>query len=673
MATHTARRIGTLILLIAAVFAARSKAQFMAPELAPNLGWLNTDRPLRLNDELKGHVVLLDFWTYCCINCMHILPDLEALEDKYADEPFIVVGVHSAKFTNEAQRESIRNAIFRYGITHPVVVDDNFAVWNKFGARGWPTFVLIGADGRVIGSTSGEGNRDMLDAAIARALAEGKKSGALAKTKVTFQTDASVAPPSGLFYPGKVAAAAPAGDMPGYLFVSDSSHNRVIVASWPDDTGASHLINVFGDGEIGRSDGGPDDARFHDPQGLAYDARADTLYIADTKNHLLRAIDLTAKTVATIAGTGVQSYDRTGGGKATTQGLSSPWGLALDASHDRIDIAMAGTHQLWTYDLKTRVSKRLAGSGAENIVDAPAKQASLAQPSGVALSTVGDRLYFADSEVSAIRYLDFTDHRVRTIIGEGLFEFGDIDGAAPNARLQHPLGITVLPTGAGDRLLVADTYNHKIKLVDPDSRTSQWWLGSDHATQKKTHGPALNEPGGVSLAGAGADARLFIADTNNHRIVMVNPATKEWREVVIDGLQKPGQTQATSLPSTATSAAIAPDKSITIQVSGVIPEPQKLTVEAPTAVSIQRIRNGQTTRLAQRTWRADRFPVSVNLDAGAVAAGDELVVLLSYATCDDSASLCIPHDTTWRVRLETGADDTITLGEHVADAVSPKN
>jgi DNA-binding beta-propeller fold protein YncE len=211
-------------------------------------------------------------------------------------------------------------------------------------------------------------------------------------------------------------------------------------------------------------------------------------------------------------GNGEQGRDRRGGRAGREQELNSPWDVALSGDGGTLYVAMAGPHQLWQVDLATRVAKVLAGSGIENIADGPAAGAQLAQPSGLALSGDGTRLYFADSEVSAVRYLDLTENRVHTIIGTGLFDFGDVDGVYPSAKLQHPLGVAVF----GDKVLVADTYNHKIKLIDPDERRVERWLEA-----------GLAEPGGLSLAGG----RLFIADTNNGRVLMVDVETREVVEV----------------------------------------------------------------------------------------------------------------------------------------------
>lgn len=537
-----------------------------AAELEPNLGWLNTDKPLRLSDELKGHVVVLDFWTYCCINCMHILPDLAAIEERFKDQPVIVIGVHSAKFENESDRKAIRAAMQRYAIHHPVVVDDTYGIWTKYGAKGWPSFAVIGADGKLVPISgpmgndfiaSGEGPAKTLAAVVERSLAEGRASGTLAKTPFKPKPDANVPASSGLAFPGKVLAVPPIvpaltgdvrlGDTRGFLFIADSTNNRIVQATLPDDKGHSTLIDVFGSREPGLVDGPQEKVRFRDPQGMAFDRARSTLYVADTKNHAIRAIDLKRKTTATLVGDGVQGNDREGGKLGAAQRLNSPWDLALTADGTAMSVAMAGTHQLWNIAIPSRCASAIAGGQGEDIVDATARVARLAQPSGLAYSSDGSRLYFADSEVSAVRYLNFRNNQVRTIIGVGLFQFGDVDGAYPDARLQHPLGVALWPKypgdespSAGDRLLVADTYNHKIKLIDVKSESSTTWIGVGRATpETRRTALVLDEPGGLCLLrenGPPVRDWLFIADTNNHRIIRVDAATKVWVEVEIAGL-----------------------------------------------------------------------------------------------------------------------------------------
>lgn len=496
-----------------------------APELEPNRGWINTDRPLRLNHELRGHVVLLDFWTYCCINCMHILPDLEFLEQKYADQPFMVVGVHSAKFDNEEHRETIEAAVRRYNIKHPVVIDDDMEIWNRYTVQAWPTFVLIDSRGRAVGMTSGEGNRDILDAAIAKLLQQGRTEGTLAKQPVMINAG-EVESPGKLAFPGKLLA----DEAGGRLFIADSNHCRIVVTTLPGADGKATLISTIGSGRRGRDDGTFDTASFNNPQGLAL--VGETLYVADTDNHSIRSVDLATSSVTTVSGTGKQGYDRRGGKAGTKQEIASPWDLEYDEGRNRLFVAMAGTHQIWTYDLLSGVAEVYAGSGRENIVDGRALEANLAQPSGLAL--LDHNLFVADSEVSAIRRVHAENGGVTTVVGLGLFVFGDVDGRGDAVRLQHVLGVTAY----GRNLLIADTYNHKIKEVNPVTKEVRTLFGTGKPGREAGGRPAFFEPAGLEVA----NGKLYVADTNNHRVVVINLETSDWSEVEIDALKAPETT-----------------------------------------------------------------------------------------------------------------------------------
>lgn len=650
----------------------------MAPELEtalpPAEAWLNTDRPLRLAHELRGHVVLLDFWTHCCINCMHVLPDLEFLEHKHADRPFVVIGVHSAKFESEGDRASIRAAMFRHNIRHPVLIDTGMALWRRYGVRSWPTFVLIGADGRLIGFTSGEGKREVLDQAITLALEEARDRGLLAEERVRIIPDEAPRPASGLSFPGKVLAFPPdpALERSGLLFVSDSSHHRVVVATWPDDAGSSDLVDIFGSGEPSLDDGRGIDAGFRDPQGLAYDpalGAAGTLYVADTKNHAIRAIDLASQVVTTIAGTGGQSSDRRGGAAGRDQGLSSPWDLALTPDGRTLYVAMAGPHQLWRIDLFDEArATAIAGGMGENLVDGPARQAMLAQPSGLALSGDGRWLYFADAENSAIRLLDLERAQVGTIIGRGLFEFGDVDGAYPAARMQHCLGVTTYPTPEGERLLVADTYNHAIKIVDPFARTSRTLIrpGADDGALP------LSEPAGLFLAPGTPDGartpRLFIADTNNHRIVVADPETGALREVRINGLTPPslgalgGDPTRDAIPTT---IALIPEQPATLRLRVELPEGAAVNTEFPASVRLWRLPPPGTRtppRVISQTTIAPRLPAEVAVPASAVRNDGRLLVELSFGWCvAGTSATCRPGQVAWNIRIHRGDSSVADL------------
>ena len=482
-----------------------------APELEGGIAWLNTGKPLTLKD-LKGKVVLLDFWTLCCINCIHVMPDLERLEKKYANE-LVVIGVHSAKFENEKNSESIRKAILRYGLRHPVVNDADQKIWDAYGCSSWPTLVLIDPEGNFLGQTSGEGKFELLDKVIAKVIEDARKKKTLNEKPIRFDTakfrDKVDSP---LYFPGKVLA----DEKTDRLFIADSTNHRIVVTDLK-----GNAIAVAGTGTPGKKDGPFTVAQFDDPQGMA--VRGDTLYVADRKNHCIRELDLKARTVKTIAGTGEQ--DRVGrgeGGPALERGLNSPWDLLLDG--DRLFIAMAGHHQIWTLNLKEKRVEPFAGLGAERLRDGPLESACFAQPSG--LTTDGKFLYVADPEVSAVRKVPMDGQgRVTTLVGTGLFDFGDEDGIGTAAKLQHAIGVQY---HAG-KVYVADTYNSKLKVIDLKDGSVTTFLGS----KKDDKDRMFNEPAGLSLA----HGKLYVADTNAHRIRVVDLKTKELTTLPIKGIQ----------------------------------------------------------------------------------------------------------------------------------------
>jgi thiol-disulfide isomerase/thioredoxin len=395
-----------------------------APDFPPGVEWLNTDRPLSLRD-LRGKVVLLDFWTYCCINCMHIIPDLKKLEEKYAKE-LVVIGVHSAKFPGERETENIRQAILRYEIEHPVINDSAMEIWQQYAVRAWPTLMLIDPDGKVIGYKTGEGVYEPFDQLISKVIGEFDAKGKINRSPLDLKLERHKTPASMLAFPGKVLA----DEKSGKLFIADSNHNRVVVLSLKDYS----VIDVIGTGEMGMSDGSFESATFNHPQGMAFDGKA--LYVADTENHAIRRVDFDGRSVRTIAGTGKQA-DRIEqfGGQGRSVALNSPWDLVLHSG--TLYIAMAGPHQLWRMNPETGGIVPYAGTGREARIDGPLDESALAQPSG--LTTDGKKLYFADSEVSAIRSADLDPKGyVETIVGQGLFDFGDKDGRGDEVRLQHP-------------------------------------------------------------------------------------------------------------------------------------------------------------------------------------------------------------------------------------------
>ncbi|MDG2381061.1 MAG: thioredoxin-like domain-containing protein [Pirellulaceae bacterium] len=516
--------------------------QIAIPDLPSDLTWFNTTEARQLQD-FKGKFVLIDFWTYCCINCIHILPELKKLEQAFSRQ-LVVVGVHSAKFDTERADDNLREAILRYEIEHPVVNDPQLEVWRTFGANSWPTILLIDPNGKAVFMRSGEFQFEQMQAVLNAAIPYYRQQGSLDETPLRFDQLSKKQPKRTLSFPGKVLA----NEKTQQLFIADSNHNRIIVT---DLEGRSPLI--IGSGKQGRTDGDFGQAEFHHPQGLAFDGEQN-LYVADTENHLIRHVDLTQKTVRTIAGMGIQGRNAWPGwtgdpnqkpesgrwvGAPLETALNSPWALWIHDHH--LMIAMAGSHQLWRMPLKGDTIGPYAGNGREDIVDGPRlpvtpyglNASSFAQPSG--LASDGRRLFVADSEGSAIRVLPFDPTRpVSTLIGPSqlpanrLFEFGDIDGKLSSGKLQHAIGIAY-----GDqKLFVADTYNNKVKVIDLSEATISTLTNPADNDQ-----PFLfNEPAGLSFAAG----KLYVADTNNHRIRVLNLLEpSQIQDLKISGLSPP--------------------------------------------------------------------------------------------------------------------------------------
>jgi len=468
-----------------------------APEF-PDFDWLNTDTKLSLS-KLKGHVVVLDFWTYCCINCMHTLPTLARLEHAYSGKPVVFIGVHSGKFFTEQETKNVRSAILRYEIEHPVIVDRKMKIWQGYGVQAWPTIVILDPNGNVVYHQSGEGNYDAISDTIDVLLQKHEQKGTLAKEPLRIKPSES-SKNNTLSFPGKISIS-----KSGKIAISDSNHNRILVVDL-----SGNILHTIGSGKAGFVDGDFEHAEFFRPQGVAWNG--DSLFVADTENHALRKIDFTQNKIVTLVGTGRQGPWCSPGGKGTLTAISSPWDVAC--RDNVVYIAMAGNHQIWTYDTTTEMVMPFAGTGQENIIDGPAKSAQLAQPSG--LFIYGDILYFTDSETSAIRKIELATNIVQSLVGHGLFEFGHEDGHVDSALFQHPLGLCA----TSDTIFVADTYNSAIRVIDLKSSQVYTLIGK---TEKETACLpentlcdilALYEPGDVELY----NGKLYIADTNNHLI-----------------------------------------------------------------------------------------------------------------------------------------------------------
>ncbi len=617
----------------------QERARVRAPELSGGRGWLNTDKPLSLA-ALKGKVVLLDFWTYGCINCMHIIPDLKKLEKKYPNE-LVVIGVHSAKFENEKDTENIRRIVLRYEIEHPIVNDADFVIWKNYAVNAWPTRYLIDPAGYIIGKLSGEGGYEALDKAIADSIAEFRQRGELNEAPLKLVLERAKIGDLPLAFPGKILA----DQKSDRLYIADSDHNRIVIAKL-DGT----LLETIGNGVHGARDGSFDQATFFRPQGMALSG--ETLYVADTENHLVRQVDLKSKTVKTIAGTGAQSRQYGAAGPALSIALNSPWDLQLVGR--TLYIAMAGPHQIWKLDLEKQEVSTFAGSGREARLDGSPDEAAFAQPS--ALATDEKTLYVSDAEANIIRAINLGPHgKVRTLVGGNLFDFGDVDGLGNDVRLQHPLGLALW----NNKLLIADTYNHKIKLLDPAARSVKSLAGTGKPGQSDGAKPSFYEPGGLAVAGD----KLYVADTNNHAIRVLDLKTNETKTLALKGLQPPSSNQ------TAASVDIAPnaeeiklprqkvragEAALVINVE--LPAGYHLNPTAPQRYSVS-VEDGAKSLViaeqdASRSTRGSQLPIRVPVKA-TLAGMAELRASFTFVYCrEDNTGTCRIKTLVWNAQVE---------------------
>ncbi|MGO1283620.1 MAG: NHL domain-containing thioredoxin family protein [Brachybacterium sp.] len=531
-------------------------------------GWLNTGGAELDLESLRGKIVLLDFWTFCCVNCLHVLDELRPLEEKWEQE-LVVIGVHSPKFEFEKDPEALAANIERYEVSHPVIDDPELETWTAYGARAWPTLMVLDTHGRIAGNLSGEGHAANIDRLVEQLVAEGEADGSLrrgpAPTVLTERT------PQTLRFPSKLTV------LPdGRLVISDAGQHRLVVFQNDGVT----VDAIIGTGARGHADGDEETAQFAEPNGVlalpdqvAAEVGYDLL-VADTANHRLRGVKIgqdrllrsrTATEAITVAGTGAQWMQGEplprGEGDARDYSLSTPWDLTWSQVLNRAVIAMAGVHQLWTFDPVSGALMVLAGTTQEGLVDGPAVTSWWAQPSGLDELPDG-RIVIADSETSAIRVLDPHTMRVSTLVGQGLFDFGHVDGPADTARLQHPLGVTALPDG---RIAVSDTYNGAIRIVEApatdgervttggitalsgviglaDQPSTSGTEGADGAAPGQAHvvtvATDLKEPSdaivGPPIDGIG---QLIVVESGTHRITWV-PVAKAAERMIDHGAQR---------------------------------------------------------------------------------------------------------------------------------------
>ena len=565
----------------------RAKGRVRAPELRGAGGWLNTGgRELSLAG-LRGRIVLLDFWTSACANCLHVIDELRPLEARYADV-LTTIGVHSPKFPHEAEHAAVVAAVQRYDVRHPVLDDPDLATWRQYAINAWPTLVLVDPDGYVVATRAGEGHAAAL-AALVDALVDEYGD------RLRRGDDAFVPPAheeTTLQFPGGIAVT-PAGT----LLVADAGHHSVVELAADGET----LLRRIGSGERGRADGAPEDASFAEPQGVAVlppgAVPGVDVLVADTANHLVRGVRLDTGEVSTVADLPAALADaRTITGPVP--GVLSPWDVAW--WDGRIAVAAAGVHLLLSVE-PAGTAAILAGTTVEGLKDGPAPDGWLAQPS--ALAPDGPRLWFADAETSSLRTLE--DDLLHTHVGEGLFDFGLVDGPAGQARFQHPLGVTLLPDGA---VAVLDTYNGAVRRFEPRDGIVD------------TLATGLAEPTGAVVHGD----ELIVVESAAHRLTRIplRPTVEVGTgdvTVEVTFVPPPGETlddrygPSTSLRITglATGPSLGPDLTRTVRIGN----ESRLHVSAYAASCDERAEHS-ACHLARRDWDlrvTDGAPTAIEL------------------------------------------------------------
>ncbi len=584
-----------------------------APELNGRGGWIGTDgSPLSLQ-ALRGRFVLLDFWTFCCINCLHVLDELRPLEAEYADV-LTVIGVHSPKFVHEADHDAVRAAVERYEVHHPVLDDPDLTTWQTYGVRAWPTLTLIDPEGYIAAQFSGEGHAHALKARLDELIEAHVAKGTLRRGDTAYVPPEPE--PTTLRFPGKVV------QLPnGNLLVSDTRNHSVVELADDLET----VVRRIGTGERGLVDGRLDEAKFGEPNGLAVlppdvaEAAGYDVVVADTVTHTLRGVRLADGSVTTIAGTGQQWMQGDG-----TDVLSSPWDVAWwDGA---IWIAMAGIHQLWTFDPLTGAVSVAAGTTNEGLRDGELSTAWFAQTSG--LSAAGDTLWLADSETSALRRV--RGDQVETLVGTGLFDFGLRDGPADKALLQHPLGVTALPDGS---VVICDTYNDAIRRYDPTT------------SEVSTLATGLREPSGAVVVGE----HLVVVESAAHRLTRIPLGSAA---VPVDDFAHQTQRPATEIAPGPVELVVVFDPPPGQKLDDRYGPSTRLLVSA-TPPALLRAGEGRTSELTR----------TLEMDA-AVGSG-VLHVAAMAASCEESSehAACHVHQQDWGVpvRVVDGGANRIEL------------
>ena len=576
--------------LVSKTFFYNSNSYKLITDNGENPEWLNVSEPLKASN-LEDRVILLDFWTYACVNCMHMIPEIKKLEEEFGSK-LTVIGVHSGKFDNEKNVEGIRNAIVKYDISHPVVNDSKFNIWNNFKVKSWPTLILIGPNGQIKGTYVGEGTSQQIREDVTKLVKKYRYS--LNRDPLPIVPEKNKIVGHVLSFPSKLEyvkdfeskgiAKTPA------ILISNSGKNTIIVSSLSGD-----ILLEIGSGKKGLTDGTIGSASFNNPHGLLY--KNSVIYVADTGNHALRKIDLKKNEVSTIAGSGARGQILLESKTAKESDLASPWDLEFFPDKNNIIIANSGTHQLLKYDITKEAISPFAGNGVEGIIDGSYPKNNLAQPS--AINIFSEKLYFIDSETSSLRVAD-KNGLVKTLIGSDLFKFGHKNGPAKEALMQHPVGLAVDDTG----IYIADTHNSIIRKYDVSQATISDYSGSGKKNSdigSNLKNVSYNEPEDI----VAVLDKFYIADTNNNRILVIN---RNSGDVSVLDVMPPLKLQKQGMLEYLPNLNNLPDKTVksdvNISLLMRLPDGWKINEEGPSFINLLEISKNEAILIASYDWNS---------------------------------------------------------------------
>ena len=458
-----------------------------APTLHSSLNWLNADA--QTISAQRGRVLALVFWNAGSAYCHNLIDELNRLKARY---PFAlaVLGIHLPRFDAEVDGRTVLKAINRLGVGFAVANDRGWVTWQQYGISSWPSVALINPEGELREIFSGDDQAAALDAAISGLIDEvgGPTSMPSGEASLRGAEERTV-----LSFPSGIALS------DSHLYIADTGHHRVLECTFE-----GRVLRQFGTGYPDLVDGPSSEAAFTLPRGLC--VIRDMVYVADAGNHALRRIHLAEDRVETLLGSGKPGQPQEGvPAKPSACLLNQPWAVA--GAFDRLFIAVAGCNQIWEYELGHARMRFVAGTGELGIADGPGRNAVLAHPAGLAL--VQQTLYVADSASSAIRNVHLQSGVVETLVGHGLYDFGEQDGRRRDARLQYPLGLALDP--ASPVLWIADSYNGSLRKLRLG--------GGEISTHPMPQ--ALSQPTALAI-GRGM---LWIADAGAHEIYAHDPAT----------------------------------------------------------------------------------------------------------------------------------------------------